>query len=307
MQTQFDGAMTSMQAIMLASALALVPATLPSAPALAQGSPIKVEYVTPKNPRLVPLRQRLMERKVLEELAEFVSPLKFKRELTFTTVQCDTVNAFYSPGEQKLKMCYEFVEDLHKSLIPFLDGTFKLPNGEIIKPNITGVTRGEAVVGTFVGVIMHELGHAVNDIQDIPILGKEEDAADQFSSFLMVQYGPDLARTAIKGTALYWDLSAQTWDWGIRAGKVKHHYFHDEHSLSAQRMFNVLCVAYGRYADAFQDLVDQGLLPRARAQNCGSEYKRIEHAFLKTVMPQIDRKKMEEVRGKTWLRPDELK
>ena len=89
---------------------------------------------------------------------------------------------------------------------------------------------------------------------------------------------------------------------------MKHHYYHDEHSLSAQRMFNVLCIAYGRYPDAFQDLVDQGLLPRARAQSCGKEYKQIEHAFLKTVMPEIDRAKMEKVRSKKdWLRPDELK
>jgi hypothetical protein len=295
-----------MKAIVLATALALLP-VLPSAPVLAQDSGVKVEYMPAKNPRLAPLRQRLMDRKVLEELAAFVSPLKFKRELTFSTVQCDTVNAFYSPGEQKLKMCYEFVEDLHKSLIPFLEGTFKLPNGEFLKPNVTGVTRGEAVVGTFVGVLMHELGHAVNDIQEIPILGKEEDAADQFSSFLMVQFGPELARTTIKGTALYWDLSAQTWDWGIRAGKVKHHYYHDEHSLSAQRMYNTLCIAYGRHPDSFRDLVEQGLLPRARAQTCGKEYKQIEHAFLKTVMPEIDKAKMEEVRRKTWLRPDELK
>jgi len=305
MQNPFHGAMTAMKAIMAAAGLVLA---LPSAPALAQGGAVKVEYVTPKNPRLVPLQQRLKDRKVLEELAEFVSPLKFKRDLTFTTVQCDVVNAFYSPGEQKLKMCYEFVEDLHKSLIPFLDGALKLANGDVLKPNVSGVTRGEAVVGTFVGVVMHELGHAVNDIQEIPVLGKEEDAADQFSSFLMVQFGPQVARTAIKGSALFWDLSAQTWDWSIRAGRVKHHYYHDEHSLSAQRMFNVLCVAYGRYPDDFRDLVDQGLLPPARAQSCAREYKQIENAFLKTVMPEIDRAKMERVRSKKdWLRPDELK
>jgi hypothetical protein len=300
--------MTLMNRVALAAVVTLTAAlaAIPTVPAMAQAASVTFEYVPPKNPKFEPLRQRLMDRRVLEELTEFVSPLQMKRDLLLTTVQCNAVNAFYSPREQTLKMCYEFVDDLHKTMIPFLDGGLKLSNGEIIRPTITGVTRGEAIVGTFVGVIMHELGHAANDIQEIPVLGKEEDAADQFSAFLLVQFGPDVARTTIKGIAAYWDLSAQTWDWGIRTGKAPHHYYPDSHSLSAQRMYNFLCVAYGRHPDAFKDLVDQGLLPRARAQNCAKEYKQIEHAFLKTVMPAIDRKKMDDVRGKTWLRPGDL-
>ena len=67
-----------------------------------------------------------------------------------------------------------------------------------------GFTRQEAIVGGFVGVTLHEAGHAVNDLLNLPVLGREEDAADQIAGFIMLQFGKEVARTAIKGTAYSW-------------------------------------------------------------------------------------------------------
>jgi hypothetical protein len=38
-------------------------------------------------------------------------------------------------------------------------------------------------------VTFHEVGHAAFDLFNVPIFGHEEDAADNFATFLMLQFG----------------------------------------------------------------------------------------------------------------------
>jgi hypothetical protein len=277
---------------------------MPAAAEPAPGAPIKYEYAQTRNPKFKLIRQRLMDRRVLEELTEFLSPVRFKRDITLTTLDCNTVNAFWNPNAQKLMLCYELLADNEDNLVPFVEGRFTLPNGEKLLPVVKGITRGEALTGSFLGTVMHELGHAVFDLQEVPLLGREEDAADQMASFLLVQFGPQVARTTIKGVAADWDFSAQRWDWAIRNGRRQPYY--DIHSLPAQRLYNYLCIAYGHLPDTFSDFVEQGLLPAARARNCANEYSQVANAFRQTLLPTIDQAQMEKVRSRTWLRPADV-
>jgi hypothetical protein len=89
-----------------------------------------------------------------------------------------------------------------------------------------GFTRAEAVVGGFLMVLLHEAGHAMSDIFELPVLGREEDSADQLAAFVMLQFGPDVARTAINGAAFYWLTSWNGGDWFP-------HF--DTHSTGSQR------------------------------------------------------------------------
>jgi hypothetical protein len=293
-------------------ALAAALLILPAAPAAAQtpkGASIKIDYGQTRNPQLKLVRQRLMDRKVLEELSEFLSPLRFKRDITLSTAQCDAINAYWNPNSQKMELCYELLADNEDNLVPFVEDRFTLPSGERLRPTVKGVSRGEALVGAFLGTVMHELGHAVFDLQEVPVLGREEDAADQLAAFLLVQFGPQVARTMIKGVAADWDFSAQRWDWAIRNGKKQPYY--DVHSLPAQRLYNYVCIAYGNLPDTFRDFVDQGLLPTVRAQNCPREYQQVAKAFRNTLLKDIDPVLMEKVRERQrgpnpWLRPVDL-
>jgi len=125
------------------------------------------------------------------------------------------------------------------------------------------------------------------------VFGREEDAADQMSGFLMLQFGKDVARTTIKGAA---------YTYAVSNNPQSRTEFSDEHGASGQRFYNYLCIAYGGDPDVFQDFVDKGLLPKERAQNCGREYKQVERAFVKTILPYIDQNLMKQVRAKQWLR-----
>jgi hypothetical protein len=40
-------------------------------------------------------------------------------------------------------------------------------------------------------MFLHETGHAVFDLLEVPVLGREEDAADLFSAYIMLHFGKD--------------------------------------------------------------------------------------------------------------------
>jgi hypothetical protein len=52
-----------------------------------------------------------------------------------------------------------------------------------------------------VDVVLHETGHAVFDQLKVPVLGREEDAADLFSVYIVLQMGKEDARRLILGNA----------------------------------------------------------------------------------------------------------
>jgi hypothetical protein len=66
------------------------------AQAMPQGAAIEIEYVEPAKAHLRPVYQRLKDRKVLEQLKEFLSPLRLPVTLFIRTLQCDDTNAYWA-------------------------------------------------------------------------------------------------------------------------------------------------------------------------------------------------------------------
>ena len=67
-----------------------------------------------------------------------------------------------------------------------------------------------------------------------------------------------------------------------------------------QRLYNLLCLAYGENPDAFSDVVDKGYLPKSRAPACKQEWGEVDFAFQKLIYPYIDRKLLNDVLSKSW-------
>jgi hypothetical protein len=248
---------------------------------LAANTRVMIDYIDPmlRYPRSQATLDRLRKRQVLEELAMFLSPLRLPRVLRIRTKSCGVVNAFYDRSEWAISLCYEFYEHLEQ-----IAPQTKSPQG---------FTRDEVIVGGFIDAIFHELGHALFDILQVPVFGREEDAADQLSAFLMLQFGQDVARTTIQGAAFTYLNN--------RNPRSRAEYA-DEHGTDAQRFFNYLCLAYGGEPDAFRDFVDNGVLPKARANGCAREHQVVKKAFAKTILPHIDQQLMKTVQSVQWLR-----
>jgi len=223
---------------------------------------------------------------VLEQLKQFLSPLKIPDGivLKITMKECGETNSWWSGRQNGLFLCYDW-----------LDYALNIAS-QIDDPH--GLTREDAVLGAFLQVIFHELGHAMFDIYEAPVLGREEDAADQMAGLILSRFGPDVAKRTFPGVVyLAKSMAEADGDW-------EHDRFADDHGNWLQRAYNNLCMAYGADPTTFAYVVDQGLLPKERAANCGREYAQISHAFAVTIYPHIDPEKMKLVQAKQWLRPE---
>ena len=268
-----------------------------------QNPNIRIRYdpVSPKNAaRYGALAKRVEERSVLEQFSQVLSPLRLKTELLVVTAECPdhkSPNSDYMPGLQRLRMCYEMLDFIE-------NGAAVPPNEQPKPPRVFGpygrhpeVTRAEAILGGWVGVFLHEAGHAVFDIEGIPRLGKEEDAADQIAAFIMLQFGTDVARVMVKGSYNLWRHMHGIYGPGAAAGS---------HSLNLQRSHNYLCVGYGGHPEALRDLADRWL-NEARKENCAAEYKQAQLAFRKTFLKYVDEELMKKVRSTPVFRPEDFK
>jgi len=272
-------------AVLLVAASGLHGARAQDDPALANDR-IVVTYVPPRASFLVPIYNRLKERQVLEQLKQFLSPLKIPDGivLKITMKECGETNSWWSGRQNGLFLCYDW-----------LDYALNIAS-QIDDPH--GLTREDAVLGAFLQVIFHELGHAMFDIYEAPVLGREEDAADQMAGLILSRFGPDVAKRTFPGVVyLAKSMAEADGDW-------EHDRFADDHGNWLQRAYNNLCMAYGADPTTFAYVVDQGLLPKERAANCGREYAQISHAFAVTIYPHIDPEKMKLVQAKQWLRPE---
>lgn len=271
-------------------------------------------YRVTKDKNFKAVRDRVMKRKALEEFARFLSPLKLSNTLWLYTSDCDgVVNAFYNPDERSIKICYGFVEYIEKTA----DRLIKMAKADP-KQFPAGFGREEFITGAFIGVVLHETGHAVFDLLDVPVFGREEDAADQMAVFLALQFDKDVARSLIKAISYMWAAGSNPpteapseaevegeKDANKRCGRDPFCAYADEHGTDYQRMFNSVCVAYGADPKAFKDFATAGWVPKNR--DCAGEYQKLRMAFGKTIYPFLDPTLLKKVQSIKWLRPNEIR
>jgi hypothetical protein len=263
--------------LLLTAVLLALPATPLSAQNQKNLRPNRVtfQYVPAVTPEHREIEQTLKERRVLERVAEMFSPFRLPQRLTLRAMPCDgDVNAYYEDGE--IKVCYEYLEVLLKRV------------SKAEPPS--GTTRRNLLIGALADVFFHEFGHAVFEMLEIPVFGREEDAADQFSAYLMLQFARNDARQLIAGAAFWFVNEHQE---GTPPGLSD---YADEHGLPAQRFFNYICLAYGLDSKAFAAAKSHGKLTEDRAEWCNGEYKQVERAFRRLILPYVDRQMLAKLR-----------
>ena len=255
---------------------------------------IDIAYVEPKDPAYSAIYENLKSRQILEELQQFLSPVRLPNRVLVKTEQCDQSDRPYQPGGP-VTICYEYIAKLAAltTKIP-ADGTTQ-----------RGVSRDDAMVGAFVQDVLHEMSSVVFDQQQIPVWGREEDAADKLAAFLMLQFPPQTARKLVNGAAFFFEASDRTWTGSD---------FADAKSPEAQRFYNYLCIAYGSDQQTFADFVapsgqqssggggghgrpDQ--LPAGRVPWCPKEYSVVKSGFELFIKPCLDQERYEIVHDKT--------
>ncbi|MFI6322960.1 DUF4344 domain-containing metallopeptidase [Nonomuraea sp. NPDC050556] len=232
-------------------------------------------YEQPTDKKLLGAEKLMREGKLVQQWAEvtnagFIPPVN----VPVVAKQCDTVNAFYSPDEKSITMCYEMTD--------YLQDLFAKPEQGEAAPSASEVD--DSVAGALNGIYYHELGHALIDLYDLPTTGKEEDAVDQLSALVMIGNAED--------NQDYRDIISTIEAWGrmsqeSETGPLDQGVFADEHSLSGQRYYNMMCYLYGSNHNAFLPLVADGELPVGRAMRCEDEYNKMARAWGTLLAPHM--------------------
>ncbi|HEU4385383.1 MAG TPA: DUF4344 domain-containing metallopeptidase [Anaeromyxobacteraceae bacterium] len=254
-------------ALAFASAAGASPQAATPARSAGKTGSVRVEYLPPKDPRHRELADSVRQRRVLERFAEVLSPVRLPKPLTLSFQGCDgESNAWYSPAKGKVIFCYEYVADLARIAKPAAE---------------KGIDADEAREGAMAFVLLHETSHALFDILAVPLLGQEEDAADQVAGWMLLRAGRDVAHRALRAAA--WMYLSEA-----RARTTDESDLADVHGLNAQRYYNVLCLAYGSDAEFFGGIVHKGYLPADRAEGCEEEWQQVNYAAKALLLKHVD-------------------
>lgn len=125
------------------------------------------------------------------------------------------------------------------------------------------------VESNILATLYHELGHALIDIQEVPIFGQEEDAADVLSILLVDAFWDEDDAVGIAYDAAFGFLTEAD----MARDQGEEPAFWDVHGPDEQRYYNLVCIFYGANADEREDVADELGLPEERAEWCEDEFE----------------------------------
>jgi Putative metallopeptidase len=142
------------------------------------------------------------------------------------------------------------------------------------------IARVEFVVGNTLFWLLHEMGHVFISELRLPVLGREEDAADTFAVLVMLKIGTKFSQRVLSDSAKGWFLSDRR-DQQTGAKLL----FYDEHNLSQQRAYQIVCLMVGSDPEKFKDLANDTKLPESRQESCKRDYAKGSWAWETVLAP----------------------
>lgn len=228
-----------------------------------------VLYQDPQNPRYVEMNENYKKQRLLEEVAdELNASVSIPENVAITFKECGEVNAYWQPRDRQIVMCFEFIEDTANKF----------------REVVTDQKEYEdAVGGAITFAFIHELGHCLIDVLSLPATGREEDSVDQLATYVLIDSGDDGEKMALNGArmwALWFEAKGGT---SQTASDIN---WADEHSLDAQRFYNIICWVFGHNPDKWRGLINSPL-PEGRAVRCPTEYARMSKAWTHLLQPYM--------------------
>ena len=135
--------------------------------------------------------------------------------------------------------------------------------------------EAQFVTSNVLAAFYHELGHALIDVLQLPVLGKEEDAADTLSALLVHDIWDESSATQI----IYDTASSYAMYAAEAKAQGYEPAFSDEHSLDLQRYYNLICLFYGADPNAREDVAKELELPPERAERCPDEFEQAQASW----------------------------
>lgn len=212
------------------------------------------------------IKDELQKSLVVENIAAFINE-QFQLSSPLYLVLGAQDGPLFDPESNKILIPYAFMEEIQSR--------FKRA-----KYGETGVSAEVASLDALIHTIFHELAHALIWNYELPVLGKEEDAADNLATVLLIEYFDNGAEIAISAADLF-DLESEDND------VLEEEDFWDEHSLDAQRFYSTMCVVYGSDPEQYGHLKKELGLSEERAELCLEEYENISRSWFELLEPYM--------------------
>jgi hypothetical protein len=190
--------------------------------------------------------------------------LPFEIEVVFK--DCGGPDSYYDEASHEIVICYELI-DVYSELF-----------SRTVRER---TARDEAVKGAVVSMFLHEVAHALVDRWHLSITGREEDAADQFSTLMLINDLPDGEKMALDSARSFKSLAV------LEKGLERD--YSDPHSLDEQRFYNTICLVYGHRPERYEYLIRNGSLPMERAIECEEDYARLNRSWQTLLAPYLVR------------------
>ena len=145
----------------------------------------------------------------------------------------------------------------------------------------TGERLHRGVAGGAAFVLIHEIAHALIDVLELPITGREEDAADDFAAVVVLGYSHD--PDAVRATADFFHALDDRGDSAHRDVTE----FMDEHSLSIQRFYSLTCRLYGADPEGHAHIAATTGMSERRLAGCPEEWARVAGNWYRIIEPHL--------------------
>ena len=218
--------------VLVAACAAAIPAAGTASTDRQASGRFVVTYAKPRNADERFLLSLIKSSELSSVMAELSKALVVPKTVTIS-VRGGSAGPYYNP-------------DTHVIIYNFPFAALGLRVFKTEYPSITDYNLGVAFASLEYFVLFHEIGHALVDEWNVPVLGREEDAVDAFSTIFMTEFVPNGGQIALWGADFFDYL-------GRHEGTFGQNDFADEHSLDPQRAYSIACWVYGRTRPSTED------------------------------------------------------
>ena len=209
---------------------------------------------------------------LFEFLAEHINGFfKLPEDLTIVIRTCDEANAFYDPETRELIMCSELFDYLYEQA-----------------KGMEEENADQLFLDVMFFTTLHEFGHALIDVYNLPITGREEDVADQISTWFSLETIGENEEECISSPLNAAYFFAVEYDEAAEGDSEL--AFWDSHSLDPQRFYNIICWVDGYDPELTEKILEDNIhnvLPEEREVYCAEEYGKMRQAFAHLLNPHL--------------------
>jgi hypothetical protein len=149
----------------------------------------------------------------------------------------------------------------------------------------------EFVLGNSLFALLHEMAHGLIADLGLPVLGREEDAADAFATVAILDMKTEFTHRVLVNAAKSWMIIDRR---SREAGEPV--VFYDAHGLDLQRAYNIICLMVGSDPDAFDDLANEVNMPEDRRGTCQGDWSNASWSWNKALASHLRAPEEERVR-----------